>query len=256
MKCLDELDLMRKKYLIFDMDGTLIDSIGIWNITDYRVIKQFSGKEVALDVIQKERDTFLGNHHGDDIYISYCEYLKDKYHFPLSKEELIALRWSISGEYLIHDVDFKPDADILLKLLKQAGYTLVLATATTQNQLDIYSQKNKQMLDKLNIYDVFDYVIRKEDVVHKKPHPEIYQKILAYYGVAPEKCLVFEDSLHGIIAAHTAGIEVVNVYDSYSDSDREQIEQLADYKINSYREFLENIVKKNDNLLNIIKNHG
>lgn len=244
MRCLNELDLAIKKYFIFDMDGTLIDSIGIWNITDYRIIKQLSGQEVELDVIQKERDLFLETHQGEDIYLAYCDHLRDKYHFSLSKEALISLRWSISSEYLERDVDFKPGVDVLLKLLKERGYTLVLATATTQNQLDIYSQRNKQMLEKLNIYDVFDFIIRKEDVIHKKPHPEVYQKVLSHYDIDSSQCLVFEDSYHGIIAAKEAGIEVVNVYDAYSDNDRMRIDQLADYKIKTYHEFLELIDNK------------
>lgn len=239
MKDLRDLDLSTKKYLIFDMDGTLIDSIGIWNITDYKLIKRFSGKEIPLDIIQKERDLFLEKNFDKDIYLAYCNYLLNKYNFSLSKEELITIRWKVAEELLENGLDFKPSADILLKRLKELDYTLVLATATTRRQLDIYSKKNKKMKEKLDIYEIFDYIISKENVTYKKPHPEIYLSVIKHYQAQAQECLVFEDSLHGVMASKSAGIEVVNVYDTYSDCNKEVLNQLSDYQINTYSEFIE-----------------
>lgn len=87
-------------------------------------------------------------------------------------------------------------------------------------------------------YDTFDLIIRKEDVIHKKPHPEIYLKVLEHYQTNPNLCLVFEDSLHGVMASKGADIETINVYDRYSDKDRLEINSLADYRIESYPEFM------------------
>ena len=64
-------------------------------------------------------------------------------------------------------------------------------------------------------------------------------KVLEYYHANPEECLVFEDSLHGVMASTGAGIETINVYDKYSDKDRLKIDSLADYKIDSYSEFMD-----------------
>lgn len=238
MKKLEEIDLSLKKYIIFDMDGTLIDSIGTWNITDFRLIKNLSGKEVDLSVIQRDRDLFLQNNQNCDIYLEYCQFLIQKYGLNIKKEELLKLRWDISGKYLEEDMDFKPGAAELINLLKKQGFILILATATTQTQIDVYSNKNIKMRQKANISKIFDLIIRKEDVKYKKPHPEIYLNILAYYGARPEECLVFEDSLQGVIAAKKAGIEVVNVQDYYSDNDRNAINELTDYRIDAFQEFI------------------
>ena len=75
MKKLSKLRLKDKKYIIFDMDGTLIDSIGVWNMTDQKLIEEYGGMNINIDDIQLERDAFLHSDQDSDIYLAYCEYL-------------------------------------------------------------------------------------------------------------------------------------------------------------------------------------
>ncbi len=75
MKKLSKLRLKDKKYIIFDMDGTLIDSIGVWNMTDQKLIEEYGGMNINIDDIQLERDAFLHSNQDSDIYLAYCEYL-------------------------------------------------------------------------------------------------------------------------------------------------------------------------------------
>lgn len=240
MKPLNELKLKGKKYIIFDMDGTLIDSIGVWNRTDQKMIEEFGGISIDLDYIQAERDAFLHSNQDSDIYLEYCEYLIKKYNFSIiDAQTLLKIRWDKSGEILENEMDFKPDVVKLISMLKNLGFTLILATMTTQVQLDIYSKKNKRMLEQMNIADVFDLITRKEDVKNKKPDPEIYNKIMQYYNALPNECLIFEDSYTGVLASKKAGIEVINIYDKYADLDRKKINETTDYGIESYQEFIE-----------------
>jgi len=245
MKTIDKLDIESKKYIIFDLDGTLIDSIGIWNITDYKLIKKYSGKSVDLFEIQQFRDDFLNSHVDHDIYLSFCDYLIKKYHFNgISKEELLQDRWKISGDILENEMDYKDGVVPFIFRLKELGYKVILATMTTDVQMDIYTRKNKKMMEQLNILDTFDYIIKKEDVSKKKPDPEIYLKVLDIFQANKEECLIFEDSYTGVLAAKNAGIDVVNIYDSYADIDRDKIRNITDYEINSYDEILDYFNKK------------
>ena len=81
-----------KKVIIFDMDGTLIDSIEIWNSTDEILIKILSGKEkIDIQDIGQMRDSVLAQCKSKDIYLEYCDYLKRRYNASMPTEDILAL---------------------------------------------------------------------------------------------------------------------------------------------------------------------
>ena len=239
MKNLSELNLKNKKVIIIDLDGTLIDSIGIWNMTDQKLIHNYSGKEIDLDFIQSDRNRFLNSNPSSDIYVAYSEYLINKYDLSVKDRiELTEIRKNIGNEVLRSEIGFKPDVVTLIKRLKEMGYILVLATVTTQAQLEIYYKENKKMLEEMNIEKTFDFITTKETVSKKKPDPEVYFLVMDHFKVKPDECLIFEDSYTGVLAAKNAGIDVVNIYDKYADMDREEIDAITDYSIKDYKEFI------------------
>lgn len=239
-----------KKVIIFNLDGTLINSINMWNEIDKLLIDKLSDGKVRIDNIGKLRDKILESCSSSDIYVEYCDKLKQLTGSDLSKEEIDKIRFEMSIEYSKENVKYKENADKLLKLLKENGYSIVLATTTSKIQLDIYRKFNKNIIEKANIDDIFDLILTKDDVINKKPNPEVYNKILERLNVTKEECIIIEDSLIGVKAAKNSGIEVAVIYDENADYDRDEINRLCDYKFDNYDQIiklLEISLKKCDN---------
>lgn len=84
----------------------------------------------------------------------------------------------------------------------------------------------------------------REDAKEIKPNPEIYLKIMKELQVTKEQCWIFEDSLIGVDAANNAGIDVVAMYDKYSDLERDEIEKKSSYNFSNYKDVIQNLLKE------------
>ena len=220
-----------KKAVIFDMDGTLIDSIGVWTETDRLLVRELTGKEPEVEVIHRLREESLRRFREEENpYLCYCGVLAEKYAPAMDAREVYERRYAIS-QALLERLDYKPGADRLLRSLKAAGYILILATTTRRRTIELYETKNKNLMEKAPLDKMFDRIYTCEDVQKIKPDPEIYERIFADTGFRAGDCLVFEDSLAGVQAAKAAGIEVAAAYDRHSDGDRAAINALADFQV-------------------------
>lgn len=229
-----------KKVIIFDMDGTLIDSVGIWNEIDSSLIIQLGGEKLPEEEIQLQRDTLLREYSRcPNPYEEYCGTLGKKYKSSLTAAEIVKLRYNIAQKYLVESIDYKADAENLLKLLKASGYTLVIATTTRRGNMDIYQRKNKNILNKAPLDQYFSLIYTREDVKEIKPNPEIYYRIMKELDISPKECLIFEDSLIGVEAGNNAGIEVAAVYDRYSAGELNEIKEKADYYFESFAQVID-----------------
>ncbi len=238
--------LENKKVIIFDLDGTLIDSIGIWNEIDEELIKEIGSKPLDDIDIGIQRDEKLKEFSkSEDAYLEYCGFLKEKYNSSMTKHEVKELRYKIANDYLKNKVDYKPNAEKLLKYLKQKGFILVIASTTNDHTIEIYRNQNKNIKSKADFYDTFDLIYSKGAVKELKPNPEIHIKVMKTLNVKPEECFIFEDSLIGVEAANAAGIDVAVIYDKYSDGNREEINKRVQYKFSNFEEVFNYVKTEN-----------
>lgn len=234
-----------KKIIIFDMDGTLIDSVGVWNDVDRRLIARLGGVDVPGTDIQRDRDAALKKFStAPDPYLEYCRTLDEKYGFGLPLQEIIRRRYEIAQDCLRSSVDYKPGAEKLLKRLKELGLTLVIATTTKKSNMEVYRTANRNIVSKAPLDEFFARIYTREDVGEIKPSPEVHRRIMGEMNARPEDCLIFEDSLVGVEAANNAAIQVAAVYDRYSQEDTEMIRARADYYFDGLEEALSAIEKE------------
>ena len=231
--------MRHKKAALFDLDGTLIDSIGIWNEADRVLCRELTGAEPDMAATQALRDEALRRFRGeDDPYLRYCELLRARYKTDLPAQAIYERRYAIA-QGLLERVDYKPGADKFLWALKDAGLRLALVTTTRCRSIETYCTRNENIMKKAPLNALFERIYTCEDARNIKPDPEIYFRLFRDMDLGPADCVVFEDSLTGVQAAKAAGIDTVAVHDAHSDPDRAAIGALADCEAEDFMELLD-----------------
>ena len=214
---------MRLQSAIFDMDGTLLDSMGMWR-TLASVLARNHGKEVPPDLDRKVAS--LGLREGT----AYC---KEVCGLPGTVEELMAEIWGQIEDFYQNHVQPKPGVVKFLSLLKMEGVWMYVATATDRHLAE-------KALQHAGIRDCFrGLVTSAETGAGKDVSPEIYERAMRRLRSNKKDTVIFEDALHAIRTAKTAGFRVAAIYDPSAEEDQEEIRALADYYFRSFEELFE-----------------
>lgn len=225
--------LAKKDVFIFDMDGTIIDSVWIWNQVDACFVKNTAKVNVSEECMGSIREEFLAKVVSDDPYRDYVVHLANLYRIKRNIDELVEYRKELAMEFS-REIKLKPYAKELLTLLKKSGKTLVLATAASKNHVRrmLYENPATNFLGE----DIFDLVLDQTDVSMLKPAADIHRMSQEVLGYEKDKAIIFEDSYDGLMAAKNAGIDCIVVQEPRSN---EQVKLMdnAQYYVDS----LENI---------------
>lgn len=187
--------------VIFDMDGTMIDSEIIHSQAFAEIIREY-GKE---PIPYKNGLVQVQGRRGDEIW----KILKRKYHL---KEEISILRKKrrkLYEEMLKKNIQSMPGLEELLHHLKKHNIPMAIASSSPKSQIQL-------VINTLAITDYFSALVGGEDVTYGKPHPESFLMASDMMHVAPQECLVIEDAPSGIIAARRAGMKSVAVPSMYT----------------------------------------
>ena len=216
-------DLIRmKKAVLFDLDGTLVDSMWMWHQIDVEYLGRF-GISCPPDLQR--------NIEG----MSFSEtavYFKETFCLPDSLYEIKQAWIDMSVEKYRSQVPLKKGAGRVLEFLKRSGILAGIATSNGRDMVDV-------VLDALDIRSYFQVVTTACEVAAGKPAPDIYLKVAKSLGVLPEECIVFEDVPAGILAGKAAGMTVCAVEDDHSANVRQRKRELADYYLEDYDRLLQ-----------------
>nr|WP_296108639.1 HAD family phosphatase [uncultured Terrisporobacter sp.] len=209
------------KGAIFDLDGTIIDSMGIWEKIDIKFFEEIN-IPMPLDYIK-----IINNMSFEESAI----YTIKRFNLKESKENLIE-RWNQMAMFeYAHNIKLKPNVRTYLEKLKENNIKIGLATASPQELYESVLKNNK-------IYDYFDAFTTLQEVKKDKNYPDIYLLTSEKLGICPEECAVFEDILIGINTCKKANFKTVGVYDKYAVNDLEKIKNSCNRFIYDFKELL------------------
>ncbi len=194
------------KYIIFDMDGVLINSESVCTKSAIAALS-----EVGIAAVPEDFEPYIGA--GEDKFIiEICKKQK--------KENLIDIAlprlYELFAKFVFEDILVYPSTHKLIDKLREQGFHLAIASSSAADKLAVSLEAAKISPD------WFDVIISGSDVSQKKPSPEIYFTAMDELDADPEECIVIEDALNGIRAAKASGAFCFAVTTSF---DRQALEK-------------------------------
>lgn len=204
--------------VIFDMDGTLIDSMWLWVAIDEEYLEKYN---------LTEPDNFHEEMEGRS-FLEVARYYREV--FPgLNKtvEEIMSEWHEMAHDKYIHEVPLKQGVKAFMEKMRDQGKKIGMATSNSRALAE-------ETLEALEVRGLFDCVRTSEEAGAGKPAPDVYLLVADELGVLPERCLVFEDIPAGILGGKNAGMKVCAVEDDFSKDLGGKKRALADYYIQDY----------------------
>lgn len=219
--------LSNVKAVIFDMDGTLIDSMWVW-------------KQVDIDYLKKRNIALPGDLQKAIEGLSFTEtaiYFKNRFNINETIDEIKKEWFDMVKEYYESVIEAKQGVKEFLEFLKENGYKVGMATSNHIELVESVLKRNK-------IYDYFDSIVTTCEVPKDKSYPDVFLETAKRLNVLPEQCLVFEDTVSAVQGAKAAGMRVIGVYDSYGTCTPEELAEVTENLIEDFLCLVEKYCKK------------
>ena len=206
--------------ILLDMDGTLIDSNGIWKDVDIRFLAR-RGMEYSKAYYEGVAHT---------IFPLAAQFTKEFCHLDESCDEIMQ-EWMELAQGLYTTVAIKPGVREYLEKCRTEGRRMALVTSSVPEHCHAAMRH-------LALLDYFESITFAQELGLEKKDPAIWKTVAERHGVAPEHCTVLDDSLSACKGAKAAGMRVIGVYDSFFSADEASMRSICDRYITSFLELL------------------
>ena len=200
---------MDKKYAIFDMDGTLIDSMGFWKNLAAEYLTAKGVAEIPAQILEQIKPMTMSE--------SAALFKRE---FGLTGDVEAEMNAMMEDHYRT-DIPLKPGVREYLENLHRQGVRMCVASATAEHLME-------SCLTRLGVRQYFEFLLSCETVGAGKRSPLVYQEADRRLGAAPGETAVYEDALYAVQTARNAGYYVVGVYDDSASGNWQTIENIAD----------------------------
>ena len=209
--------MAKKRLLIFDMDGTLLDSMEFWQNLGRKYLES-KGKSPEDDLEAIIESMTLQES---------ASYFKTKYDLDEDAEAIIKQVLDFIEDKYLNEIPLKKGVKKFLEKVNSQGYKMCILTTSEKSQA-------VGALKRTGVLDLFDEVYTDRDFNLSKKDPQIYIKACEKMGESPSDTVVFEDALYAVESAKKTKCVVVGVYDEYSKGDWDKIISIADKTIQSF----------------------
>ena len=206
---------------IFDMDGTLIDSNGIWKDVDTAFL--------AKRGLSYTKEFYEGVAHT--IFPLAAKFTKEFCRLSESEEAIMAEWMDMAGDLYGTSVPVKPGVRAYLDKLRAAGERLIVVTSAVPVHC-------RTALTHLGLMPYFERIIFAHDLQLEKKDPQLWRLTAELMGVAPADCTLYDDSVEACRGAKAAGMHAVGVYDPYFAGTEPEMQAVCDRYIRSFEELI------------------
>ena len=209
---------MNKKFAIFDMDGTLIDSMGYWQRLGIEYLRGKGVEGDLTDVLERIKPMTM---------TESAALFSAEFGLAGTPAELAAEMNGIMETHYRADIPLKEGVAEYLAALRADGVRLCVASATAPDLV-------AACLERLGVLDHFDFLLSCEEVGAGKDKPDVYLAAAAKLGAQPDEIAVYEDALYSARTAKEAGFYTVGVYDPSGEAHWDEMTALADETITAW----------------------